>query len=189
VEKGERRAQTDAQLLTDSAHRYSVPVMQKDHLGDQLIAEQAAGQHAGRSCLDEAVTARAVFPLESVNDPLGPQGLRVEDRARTKSPSLQRAATVRTALPEQSRFTVMGLGHIDGGPPVSCMARPSAAHLPSLLFRAVGLEGATGRRGRGAKRSLFGLALAVVQLLLQAANFFLELIDAALFLEAVRAEI
>src|SRR5207253_2837534 len=122
VEKGERRAQTDAQLLTDSAHRYSVPVMQKDHLGDQLIAEQASGQHAGRSRLDEAVTARAVFPLVSVND-------------------------------------------------------------------TVGLEGATGRRGRGAKRSLFGLALAVVQLLLQAANFFLEMIDAALFLEAVRAEI
>ncbi len=119
VEKGERRAQSDAQLLTDPPHGDSVPVMQEDRLNQELIADQAFGQHPRRLRLDELATARAVFPLQSVDDPLRTQGWGVQDRTGAESPRLQRARTVRTGVFHRDGFTVVRLRSFDAGASVA----------------------------------------------------------------------
>jgi hypothetical protein len=186
VQNLKRRPEPDAQLLADPSHRNPVPIMEKDQLGDELIAKQTFAQDAGGPSLNGFPAAGAIFPLQAAEDTLGPHGPRIDEGALPKAFLLQRAAAVGTSGGVHADFLdTVGVVVVYPLAAVTGVTALGAALFRSLLFGGVRLEGAAGRRRGGAKRPLLSSALAVVQLLPQAANFLLQLIDATLFLEAL----
>jgi hypothetical protein len=72
VQDLEHRTHADAQLVAQSPHRNPLPVMQKHHLRDQLIAVQTLRQYLRRARLHGLAATRAARPLQLIQDRFGP---------------------------------------------------------------------------------------------------------------------
>ena len=176
-------AEGHAELFGDGAQRDPVAIVQQQDPSDQLIAQQMFGQHAGGLGLQAAAAAGAILFLQPINDLLGLQGRTVEDGTQPYAFVLQWAATVGTERGSRAGFEVVGLGSSKTFAAVAGMSRLGAAGMRAVFLSGRGLEGDFRRRGGGAKESLFGLAVAIAQLLLQALILLFQLIDALLFVE------
>jgi hypothetical protein len=129
--------------------------MEKDQLGDELIAKQTFRRDAGAPSLNGFPAAGAIFPLQAAEDTLGAHGPRVDKGTLPKTFNLQRAAPVGTSHGLNPDFLdTVGAAVIYALAVVAVVAAVGAALFRSLLLGGVLFEGLLGGGDRGTKGAL-----------------------------------
>jgi len=154
---------------------------------EQAIAEESFSEHSSRSSRESAVAVATVTLLQFIADDFLAHGIHFDNRTRLAALGIQGTAAVRAAPWSGHRLLTSNLGVRDVVAAMPLMTGLGAAPTLRAFRRCVGFDGAFGRRGGGAKGSLFGIPFLVAQASFEASDFFLQPVNDELLLQTAWA--